>query len=71
VVACGVGYDQAMRRLVATILLIPSARKEQWTGMTAIAVIFVTTDPPTLLVGVNETASLRPVVEERGALDGL
>lgn len=56
------GFRQAMRRLATTIALITAGRDENCTGMAATAVMSVTADPPTLLIAVNRSASIHPVL---------
>lgn len=60
-------FKLAMRRLASTITLITSGRDETWTGMAATAIMSVTTDPPTLVIAVNTTASVHPVIAETGS----
>jgi flavin reductase (DIM6/NTAB) family NADH-FMN oxidoreductase RutF len=57
-------FKQAMRRLAATIALVTGGTGDSWTGMAATAVTSVTADPPTILVAVNQSASLFPIVSE-------
>lgn len=56
------GFRQAMRRLATTIALITAGRDQNCTGMAATAVMSVTADPPTLLIAVNRSASIHPVL---------
>ncbi len=60
-------FRKAMRRLAATVTLISttdaSGRRH---GMAATAVNSVTMDPPTLLICVNQTASLHAPLIEQG-----
>lgn len=56
------GFRAAMRRLATTIALVTSGRGDNWSGMAATAVVSVCADPPTLLVAVNRTASLHPML---------
>lgn len=51
-------FKQAMRRLATTIALVTAGKGESWTGMAATAVTSVMSDPPTVLVAVNRTASI-------------
>ena len=55
-------FKSAMRRLAATVCIISTAGEEGWHGMTATAVTSVSTDPPSVLVCVNTTASLHRVL---------
>jgi flavin reductase (DIM6/NTAB) family NADH-FMN oxidoreductase RutF len=59
-------FKQAMRRLAATIAVVTSGSDDDWTGMVATAVTSVTADPPTLLVAVNRSASISPVMKRDG-----
>lgn len=66
-IACAeADFKQAMRRLASTIAIVTSGVGDEWTGMVATAVTSVTADPPTLLVGVNQSASLSPVLQREG-----
>lgn len=55
-------FKHAMRRLATTIALVTTGTDENWTGMAATAVTSVTSDPPTILVAVNRTASMSPTL---------
>ena len=60
----GTGFRRAMRRLAATVCIITTGDGKARYGMTATAVTSVTTDPPTLLVCVNRSASMHnPLIE--------
>ena len=60
-------FRKAMRRLAATVTLISTADDAgRRHGMAATAVSSVTMDPPTLLICVNQTASLHAPLIERG-----
>ncbi len=59
-------FRQAMRRLATTVALITTGRGENYGGMAATAVMSVTADPPTLVVAVNRTASMSPILDEHG-----
>jgi len=52
-------FNQAMRRLAATVTPITAGSGDGRTGMAATAVASATTEPPTLLVAVNRSASLK------------
>jgi flavin reductase len=56
------GFRNAMRRLATTIALVTTGRDKEWTGMAATAVVSVCAEPPTLLVAVNRTASIYPLL---------
>ncbi|RXH54717.1 flavin reductase family protein [Granulicella sibirica] len=51
-------FKSGMRRLASTITIIASAHQEEWSGMVATAVSAVSADPPSLVIGVNQNASL-------------
>ena len=51
-------FKQAMRRLASTVTIIATREGDQRHGMAATAVNSVTTTPPTLLICVNQTASI-------------
>jgi flavin reductase len=59
-------FKHAMRRLASTVAIVTSGRDSEWTGMVATAVTSVAADPPTLLVVVNRSASLSPVLAQSG-----
>jgi flavin reductase (DIM6/NTAB) family NADH-FMN oxidoreductase RutF len=51
-------FKSAMRRLAATVTIVSGGQAGAQTGFAATAVCSVTTDPPALLVCVNQAASL-------------
>ena len=51
-------FRAAMRRLASTVAIITSAHDGEWSGMIATAVTAVSSDPPSLVIGVNRSASL-------------
>ena len=51
-------FKNAMRRLAATVTIVTGGTPDQRGGFAATAVCSVTTDPPALLVCVNQAASL-------------
>lgn len=55
-------FKGAMRRLAATVTVISTGDGGERQGMTATAVTSVTADPPAILVCVNQSASLHPVM---------
>lgn len=57
-----VAFKGAMRRLAATVTVVTTGDGGERHGMTATAVTSVTTNPPALLVCVNQSASLHPVM---------
>jgi len=56
------GFRHAMRRLATTVALVTTGRGESWAGMAATAVSSVCAEPPTLLVAVNRSASIHPLL---------
>lgn len=63
------GLKEAMRNVPSTVALITS-RDQQGKphGMAASAVISVSVDPPSVLVAVNQTAGIFPVVKSTGRI---
>lgn len=57
------GFKQAMRRVAATVNVISICVDGKPKGITATAVSVVSMDPPSLLVCVNQTASVHPSIE--------
>lgn len=51
-------YRLAMRRLASTVCIVTCVAKGERHGMTATAVVSVSADPPTLLVCINQSASI-------------
>jgi flavin reductase len=57
-------FKGAMRRLASTVTIITAGNQDGRHGMAATAVSSVTTEPPTLLVCINRSASIHdPIVE--------
>jgi flavin reductase (DIM6/NTAB) family NADH-FMN oxidoreductase RutF len=56
-------FRQAMRRVASTVNVISICVDGQAMGITATAVSVVSMDPPSLLVCVNQTASVHPSIE--------
>lgn len=56
-------FKQAMRRVAATVNVISICVEGQAKGITATAVSVVSMDPPSLLVCVNQAASVHPSIE--------
>jgi len=56
-------FRQAMRRVAATVNVISICVDGQAMGITATAVSVVSMDPPSLLVCVNQAASVHPSIE--------
>lgn len=59
-------FKQAMRRLATTVAIVTTGRGDDYAGMAATAVMSVTADPPTLVVAVNRSASMSPILGEHG-----
>ncbi len=59
-------FKQAMRRLASTVSIVTAGKEDQRSGMVATAVSSVSADPPTLLVVVNQTASIAPILVQEG-----
>ncbi|MFA5121029.1 flavin reductase family protein [Zavarzinia sp.] len=57
-------FKGAMRRLAATVTIVSTGSDGERQGMTATAVTSVTTDPPAILVCVNQSASLHPALQD-------
>jgi flavin reductase len=60
-------FKRAMRRLAATVTIITTASPAGRCGMTATAVTSVSADPPSVLICVTRSASIRPSLNEGGA----
>ena len=60
----GEGFKQAMRRMAATVNVISICVDGKPMGITATAVSAVSMDPPSLLVCVNQAASVHPWIED-------
>jgi flavin reductase (DIM6/NTAB) family NADH-FMN oxidoreductase RutF len=57
------GFREAMRRLAASVMIVTTRDADrQPHGMVASSVIPVSMDPPSMLVAVNRSASLHPVL---------
>lgn len=56
-----------MRRMGATVTLVTTSHGDARFGMTATAVTSVSAEPPSLLVCINDTASIRMPLAMRGA----
>ncbi len=55
-------FRAAMRRLAGTVVLVTTADGDDWHGMTATAISSLSVSPPSLLVCVNRSAALHPVL---------
>jgi flavin reductase len=62
----GAAFRTAMRRLAATVTIVTSAEGDRWHGITVTAVTSVSTDPPALLVCINQSSSLYAPLLARG-----
>ncbi|OZI74247.1 flavin reductase family protein [Bordetella genomosp. 12] len=63
------GLKEAMRNVPSTVALVTSRDEEgRPHGMAASAVISVSVEPPSMLLSVNRTAGLHPVVQASGKL---
>lgn len=63
----GAGFREAMRRLAASVTIITSRDVDGVPhGMVASSVISVSMDPPSMLIAVNRSASLHPVLQRAG-----
>lgn len=60
-------YRDGMRMLAAGVCLITSSHADGLGGMIATAVTSVSSDPPTLLICVNRSASLFDMIKETGS----
>ncbi len=58
------GFRAAMRQLASTVTIVTAASGEAMHGMTATAVTSLCAEPPALLVCVNRSASIHPVLHE-------
>ena len=60
-------FRGALRKLATTITIITAGEGESRTGMAATAVMPATTEPPTLLIAVNKSASIHSVIVHSGS----
>ncbi len=60
------GFREAMRHLAGGVAIITAGRDDGRAGMTATAVTALSAEPPTLLVCINRSASLRPALDRSG-----
>ena len=61
-------FKAAMRRLGATVSIVTTEAGGSRTGMTATAVSSLCAEPPSLIVCVNRSASLHPLLAEGASL---
>lgn len=59
-------FVSAMRRLIATVTIITAGDGAARAGMVATAVMSVSADPPSLVVGINREASVWQAVKDTG-----
>jgi flavin reductase len=59
-------FNRAMRRLAATVTIITANDGDSWCGMVATAVMSLSADPPSLVIGVNRSAGLHRAVTASG-----
>jgi len=59
-------FRGAMRRLPSGVGIIATNDGQRWYGMTATAISSVSMDPPSLMVGINRTASIHDPLQESG-----
>jgi flavin reductase len=62
--ALAAAFKEAMRRVAATVNVISICVEGKPMGITATAVSVVSMDPPSLLVCVNQAASVHPWIED-------
>ena len=55
----GEDFRLAMRRMAAGVAIVTCSKGEEWLGLTATSVTSLSMDPPSLLVCVNRSASIR------------
>ncbi len=60
-------FRAAMRRLAATVTVVTTREGDEHHGMAATAVTSLSVDPPSLLVCVNQSASMHDIVHRRQA----
>jgi flavin reductase (DIM6/NTAB) family NADH-FMN oxidoreductase RutF len=59
-------FREAMRHLAGGVAIVTAGRDEGRVGMTATSVTSLSAEPPTLLVCINRSASLRPALDRAG-----
>jgi len=59
-------FRGAMRRLPSGVGIIATNDGQRWYGMTATAITSVSMDPPSLMVGINRSASIHDPLHESG-----
>ena len=61
------GFRAAMRRLASSVAVVTCQRDGEWAGMAATSVTSLSMDPPSILVCVNRTASIRTAITQGSA----
>ncbi len=59
-------FKQAMRRFASTVAIITTVRDGERVGMAATAVSSVSTDPPSLVISINRSASIHDCITGSG-----
>lgn len=59
-------FREAMRQLACGVAIVTAGRDDARIGMTATSVASLSAEPPTLLVCINRSASLRPLLDRTG-----
>ncbi|MEY4238056.1 MAG: hypothetical protein RL339_657 [Pseudomonadota bacterium] len=62
-VQIGLNFRMAMRRLAAAVSVITTSSEGEWAGLAATSVSSLSMEPPSLLVCVNKSASIRPLLK--------
>ena len=60
-------FRAAMRRFASTVNVITSGHRDTFNGMTATSVCSVSTDPPSILIVVNQDNRSHALIEKSGA----
>lgn len=60
-------FRDAMRRFAASVTIISTQAAGEYFGMTATAVTSISMDPPSLLVGINQSASIHDPIRRTQA----
>lgn len=56
------GFRAAMRRLASSVAVVTCRRDGEWAGMAATSVTSLSMEPPSILVCVNRSASIRSAI---------
>lgn len=62
-VQIGLNFRMAMRRLAAAVSVITTSSEGEWAGLAATSVSSLSMEPPSLLVCINKSASIRPLLK--------